>query len=469
MARHPDDVARIAELERLLAVANERLAAMEAQLKRMADSLAKLTSRNSSLPPSQDPPGTIRPTKPPTGRRRGGQPGHKGHRREMLSADRVTAVIDHDPAECGGCAGPLRGRPRIGRPERHQRIDLPRIEPEVVEHRCHAKRCACCGATTHAELPADVSPNTFGPGVAAFVAMMTGKYQLSKRNVQELLADVLHVDVSLGEIINLEQRVSAALVAPYVEAHAAIRRARRACADETGWREDKHRAWLWLATSPLLAVFRIDRTRGGPAARALLGDDFAGILNSDRWSGYSWVDVERRQLCWAHLVRNAQALVDRGGDGARFGQALLNHLKPVMRWWHQLRDGKLERDILQRRMVKHRRAVQHVLGWGSRIEGEAGAMARDLLRLEKALWTFVAHDGVEPTNNLAERDLRTAVIWRKTSFGTDSSRGSRFVERMLTTVSTLRKQGRCLLRFLGAALAAPGSRRRVPSLLSAQA
>ena len=469
MARHPADVARISELERLLAVANERLAGMEAQLKRMADSLAKLTSRNSSLPPSQDPPGTPRPTKPPTGRRRGGQLGHKGHKREMLPPDRVTDVVDHDPVECGGCAGQLRGRPRLKRPERHQRIDLPRIEPKVVEHRCHTKRCGRCGATTRADLPTDVSPNTFGDGVAAFVAMMTGKYQLSKRNVQELLADVLHVDVSLGEVINLEHRVSAALEKPYAEAHAAIRRADRACADETGWREDKDRAWLWLATSPLLAVFRIDRTRGGPAARALLGENFAGILSSDRWSGYGWVEASRRQLCWAHLVRNAQALVDRGGDGCRFGQALLNHLKPVMRWWHQLRDGKLERATLQRRMIKQRRAVAQVLSWGSRIEGDAGAMARDLLRLEKALWTFVAYEGVEPTNNLAERDLRTAVIWRKTSFGTDSPRGSRFVERMLTAVSSLRKQGRCLLGFITAALAAPGSRRRATSLLPAQA
>jgi len=229
---------------------------------------------------------------------------------------------------------------------------------------------------------------------------------------------------------------------------------------------DKERAWLWLATSPQLAVFRIDRNRGGPAARALLGEDFAGILSSDRRSGYSWVDVSGQQLCWAHLVRNAQALVDRGGEGCRFGQALLNHLKPVMRWWHHLRGGKTTNAVLQRRTAAQRRAVQHVLGWGSRIDGEAGAMARDLFRLEKALWTFVAHDGVEPTNNLAERDLRTAVIWRETSFGTDSARGSRFVERILTTVSTLRKRGRCLLRFLPAALAAPGSRRRAPSLIA---
>ena len=468
MGIDPRDL-RIAELERLLSEANQRLAEMAVAMKRMADSLAKLTSRNSSLPPSQDPPGTLRPTTPPTGRRRGGQPGHKGHKREMLPAERVTEVVDHDPASCAGCTSSLRGRPRIRKPERHQRIDLPRIEPVVVEHRCHAKRCGGCGATTRAALPDDVSPNTLGDGVATFVAMMTGKFQLSKRNVRELLADLLHVEVSLGEVINLEQRVSGALEGPYAEAHAAIRRADRACADETGWRQDKERAWLWLATSPKLAVFRIDRNRGGPAARALLGEDFAGILNSDRWSGYSWVDVARRQLCWAHLVRNAQALVDRGGEGGRFGTALLNHLKPVMRWWHQLRAEKITREVLQRRMVLQRRGVQHVLGWGACIEGEAGAMARDLLRLEKALWTFVAHEGVEPTNNLAERDLRTAVIWRKTSFGTDSARGSRFVERMLTTVSTLRKQGRCLLRFLGAALAAQKSGRRVPSLVAAQA
>jgi transposase len=461
---------RIAELERLLAEANERLAAMEGQLKRMADSLAKLTSRNSSLPPSQDPPGTTRPTKPPSGRRRGGQPGHKGSRRELLPQDRVTEAVDHDPEECGACEASLGRAARTGEPDRHQVIDLPPIEPIVVEHRCHAKRCSRCGATTTAGLPADVPRTTFGPSVAAFVAVMTAKYQLSKRNVQEMLSDFLGIKVSLGEVCNLEQRVSEALARPYEQAHAAIRNATRAWADETGWRQDKERAWLWLATSPHLAVFRIDRNRGGPAARALLGDDFAGILSSDRWSAYSWVDVERRQLCWAHLIRNSQGVIDRGGPGARFGRAMLNFAKPMMRWWHQLRDGEIDRPVLQRRVQRHRRAVGKVLAWGAELEGKAGAMAKDLAKLEPALWTFVDHVGVEPTNNLAERDLRAAVIWRKTSFGTDSERGSRFVERMLTAVASLRKQGRCLLRFLADALAAVQSpRRRPPSLVPRQA
>jgi transposase len=349
-------------------------------------------------------------------------------------------------------------------------IDLPPIEPVVIEHRCHAKQCARCGATTTAGLPADVPRTTFGPTVAAFVAVMTAKYQLSKRNVQEMLVDFLGIDVSLGEVCNLEQRVSRALARPYDEAHAAIRKAKRAWADETGWRQDKERAWLWLATSPLLAVFRIDRTRGGPAARSLLGADFAGILSSDRWSAYAWVDVTRRQLCWAHLIRNSQGVIDHGGDGARFGQAMLNFAKAMMRRWHQFRDGKIGRADLQRRMLPHRRAVAKVLAWGAKLEGKAAAMANDLTRLEPAMWTFVDHDGVEPTNNLAERDLRAAVIWRKTSFGTDSACGSRFVERMLTTVASLRKQGRTLLRFLGNALAAAASpRRRPPSLVPRQA
>jgi transposase len=468
VARDPDDIARIAALERLLAVANERLAEMAEQLKRMAEALAKLsgTSRNSSRPPSQDPPGTTRPSKPPSGRRRGGQPGHKGSRRELLPPERVTQVVDHDPVRCDGCEAALDRQARGGEPDRHQVIDLPPIAPVVVEHRCHAKRCARCGAVTTAGLPADVPRTTLGPTVAAFVAVMTAKYQLSKRNVQEMLVDFLGIEVSLGEVCNLEQRVSGALERPYDEALAAIQRAERASADETGWRQDKERAWLWLATSPFLAVFRIDRNRGGPAARALLGDKFAGILNSDRWSAYAWIDVARRQLCWAHLIRNSQGVVDLGGPGARFGCAMLNFAKRMMRWWHQLRDGTIERAVLQRRMQAQRRAVGKVLAWGRTLGGKAAAMANDLTKLEPAMWTFADHDGVEPTNNLAERDLRAAVIWRKTSFGTDSACGSRFVERMLTTVASLRKQGRGLLRFLADALAAAASlRRRPPSLL----
>jgi len=343
-------------------------------------------------------------------------------------------------------------------------IDLPPIVPQVIEHRAHAARCRC-GRTTHAVLPA-CARFTFGPSVASFVALMTGQQRLSKRNVRALLSELLGIHVSLGEIINLEQRVSAALAAPYAEAHAAIKDAPYVCADETGWREEKRRAWLWLATSRELAVYRIDRTRGGPAARALLGDDFAGILSVDRWSGYHWVDATQRQLCWAHLIRNAAGIAERGGAGARFGQAWLNHTKPMMRWWRDLHRGAITRAVFVRRMATHRVVVAKVLAWGRACDDDAGAMARDLTRLEPALWTFVDHPGVDLTNNLAERDLRTAVIWRKTSFGTDSARGSRFVERMLTVAASLRKQGRSLLAFLAAALAVTGaSRRRSPSLL----
>lgn len=460
----------IAELQRALSDANARLAQMATQIATLTAVIARLskTSRNSSLPPSHDPPGTARPTKPPTGRTRGGQRGHKGSRRELLPAAQVTEIIDHAPTHCDGCAASLPVAARLGQARRAQVIDLPPIVPHVVEHRAHSARCAC-GHTTHARLPA-TARHTFGPSVASFVALMTGQQRLSKRNVRALLSELLGIDVSLGEVINLEQRVSAALSAPYAEAHAAIKVAPYVCADETGWRENKRRAWLWLATSDTLAVYRIDRTRGGPAARALLGDTFAGILSADRWSGYHWVDATQRQLCWAHLVRNAAGIVDRGGAGARFGQALLNHTKHMMRWWRDLHRGAIARDIFERRMATHRRAITKVLAWGRACPDDAGAMARDLTRLEPALWTFVDNPGVDLTNNLAERDLRTAVIWRKTSFGTDSERGSRFVERMLTASASLRKQGRSLLTFLAAALAVAGQpHRRAPSLLAVTA
>lgn len=448
-----------------------RIAALEAEVAalkaQVAELLARLgqTSQNSSKPPSSDPPGIPRPPKDSTGRARGGQPGHKQHKRERLEPDEVVALV---PERCGRCRRRLHGKdpsPRV-----HQVIELPEIRPHVTDYELHELGCSC-GAHTRAELPEGVPAGTFGPRLTATVALLSGRYRMPKRTVKELLADFFGIDVALGSVSKMERFVSEAVAAPVEEARHAVREQDVVHQDETGWFEApvegrKARAWLWVAVSTAVTVFRVARSRGAKVAKEMLGEDFGGFLVVDRWSAYLWKPRGMRQVCWAHLVRDFQSFVDRGGAGAKIGEQLLGQAKLMFRSWHRIRDGTLTRATFQRRMKKVERKVGRLLRkavvcGNAKTEG----MAKEILKHEPALFTFVLASGVEPTNNVAERALRGAVIWRKISFGTDSENGSRFVERILTVVATLKQQRRHVLTYLTAACEASLHRRTAPSLL----
>jgi transposase len=456
--------ARIAALEAKVAWLVERVAKLEAENADLRAELAR-TSRNSSQPPSSDPPGTPRQPKDPTGRARGGQPGHKQHKRERLEPDEVVVLV---PERCERCHGKLRGRdpdPRV-----HQVIDLPEIRPHVTDYELHELGCAC-GARTRAELPDGVSTGAFGPRLTASVALLSGRYRLPKRTAKELLRDLFGIELALGSVSKMEQTVSRAVAAPVEEARQAIRGQDVVHQDETGWFEApadgrKARAWLWVAVSTAVTVFRIARSRGAKVAKEMLGEDFGGFLVVDRWSAYLWKPRGMRQVCWAHLVRDFRSFVERGGASARIGDKLLAQARLMFRSWHRIRDGTLTRATFQRRMKKVERSVGRLLHRAA-VCGNAKTegMAKQILKHEPALFTFVLATGVEPTNNVAERALRCAVIWRKISFGTDSENGSRFVERILTVVATLKQQRRHVLGYLVAACEASLHRQPAPSLL----
>jgi transposase len=317
-----------------------------------------------------------------------------------------------------------------------------------------------------AALPVGVPAGAFGPRITAMVGICTGKFRMSKRSVQDLLADFCGVTVGLGSISKMEQTVSAA-VAPAVEAaEAHVRTQPVVHPDETGWREHGQRRWLWTATTGKVAVFCIDHSRGADVAKRLLGEDFAGVTVSDRWYGYNWLDVHRRQLCWAHLNRDFQDLVDRGADTRGIGLTLLRNSKRMFRWWHRVRDGTLSREDFQRWMRPVERAIRDMLWYGGRCsDAKTSGTCRDILKRDQALFTFVHETGVEPTNNVAERSLRHAVIWRKGSFGTWSAEGSAFVSRILAVVTTLRQQRRHALDYVTDACDAALHDQRPASLL----
>jgi transposase len=286
--------------------------------------------------------------------------------------------------------------------------------------------------------------------------------------VRQLVQDLWQVRVSLGAVMRQEQAQSAALVPVVEEARAAVQQAAVVNMDETGWRADKQRAWLWTVVTATLTVFRIDRTRSGAAVEALLGPDFRGVVGSDRWSAYNRFPAERRALCYAHLKRDFQALVDRGGEAEPVGRWGVAEVERLVALWHRFRAGECDRQELRRRLIPLQARLGRLLRRGQdNPDRKAAALGRELTKWWSALWTFARVEGVEPTNNGAERALRPAVLWRKGSFGSDSEVGSRFAERLLTVAATCRQQGRGLLDFLVAAGEAALHGTAAPSLLPA--
>jgi transposase len=449
-----------------------RVAVLEAVVQRLEATVHDLTerlqqdSRTSSRPPSSDPPQAIgrRPRHEPSGRRPGGQPGHEGHTRALVPIERVDVVIPVKPECCSRCQHPLHGED--GQPQRHQVREIPPVKPLVTEYQLHQLVCPVCGETTGAKFPVGVPSGEFGPRVQAVTALCTGAYHLSKRTTQRVMEDLLGVSISLGTLASLAQSTTQAVAVPVAEARSYVQQQPAAYLDETGWREGRQRAWLWTAVTASVTVFVVRLSRSGMVARELLGERFWGYLVTDRWSAYTWYPSWRRQLCWAHLLRDIEAMIERGGRSREIGEALRAHARQMFHWWHRVRDGTLTHASFASYMRPVRREVERLLEAGQtcgmpKTEGSC----REILKLRRALWTFVRHAGVEPTNNAAERAIRPGVLWRKGSFGTHSPEGSQFVEAMMTVVATLEQQHRNVLDYLTAACEATLCGKTAPSLL----
>jgi transposase len=434
-----------------------RVADLEARL--------KLNSTNSHKPPSSDFLGAKRrPPAPPTGKKRGGQPKHRKAHRALVPPEKVRATFTCKPTTCRRCGHGLLGDDP--QPVIHQVAELPKVEPIVDEYRLHRLACPGCGATTCATLPPGVPTIRFGPYLQAVLTVFAGAYRLSKRQIQQLSADLFGLSISTGMISKLERRSAEALEAPYHELAISVHAADAANIDETSWRQDRKKAWLWVTVTRIATVFTIARHRSGAVARAVLGSEPEQVVGSDRFSAYEWIAARWRQICWAHLRRDFQAMIDRGGDGKPIGERLLKLSDRLFPNWHQRRDGPLDWETFGKRMVRLRREVRQALEEGSRCRcAKTSATCFEILKVEEGLWTFARVKGIEPTNNAAERALRFAVIWRRISGGTDSARGSRFVERTLSGVATCRQQGRNVLEYLTSCFEAEHRGQPIPSLM----
>jgi transposase len=436
---------------------------------RQLKALLGKNSSNSSVPPSANPPQAPPPvTKKSSGRKAGGQPGHPPHLKQLLPPERVSRTERFIPKHCARCHTPLphEAGPQDPEPVRHQVADLPPVRAEVVEYQGHGRTCLCCGAITWSTIPAALRQHSIGPGLAAAMSYWAGCHQVSKRGVEEIVASLFDVPVSLGTVSNLEQEMSQALAPAHAEAVQAVRAAPVKNVDETGWKKHGKKCWLWVAATRQVAAFVVHTGRGLAGLTTLLGRPMYGIVGSDRWSAYGRLPLYRRQLCWAHLLRDFQALVDLGGTAKRYGEELLALAEDVFHYWQRVRDRTMKRSTMRHYIDEQRPWLRDLLQRGSVCRcAKTAALCGNLLGVEPALWTFVRVKGVEPTNNRAERVLRKAVLWRKKAFGCVSDTGCRFVERILTVVQTLREQGRQLWDFLHRALHAFRSGKAHPQLI----
>ena len=484
----PEDWERTpSSVKTLLEEMGQRLGQLEKELAQLQDTQqllkekTKCTSSNSSLAPSLDPPGVVKSKrKRKSGKKRGGQPGHEGHSRRLYPVEQCESVTDYYPQTCGCCGEKLRGED--ANPYRHQIVEIPPISPQVAEHRLHQLVCDQCGSATRAKLPADVSPSGYGPRVVGTVALLSGLYRHSQRMVLSAMADLFGVSMSLGSVNNLRQEASSAVAIAVEEAQQYVQQQPVVGADETSWVQGNAdggnsrgtKAWLWVAVTPLVTFFQVMLSRSTEAAQALLGATFGGILTSDRHGAYNWVDLERRQLCWAHLKREFIKISERTGVSTQLGLDLLEQQKQLFQLWYQVRDGTLARDDfielahpirVQVKALLQEAADYKIAAKEKTPLAHTVRTARQLLKVEPAMWLFVTVEGVEPTNNAAEQAIRPAVLWRRTSFGTQSQAGSHFVARMLTVVTTLRSQQRNVLEYMTATCRATRAGQPIPSLL----
>jgi transposase len=453
--------AQVAALQMQLEKQEERIAELERRLAR--------NSQNSSLPPSQDPPGApARPRPAASGRKRGAQKGHKGRGRRLEPSECVDEIIDHWPGRClcGHRFTEAERRPARA-PLRHQVAELPPIAVTITEHRLHHLRCPHCGRVTRAQFPLDVPPGAFGPRLEAAVATLAVRNRVSRRDTVELVRELFGARLCAGSIDAILGRAATALRLPYEELLYSIRASPAVNVDETGWRTAGGKRTLWAALTRRAAVFRIAPDRHQREAKALLSEGFAGIASSDRWWAYDYLDPKRRQVCWAHLARDFTAHAEGLGAQKEFGLAALTLTKRLFAAWDDYRAGG-DRARLAARMApikKELKALLEAAACKSPRNRRHRGLAKNLLKLWPALWTFASVPSVEPTNNQAERGLRGAVILRKLSLGSQSEGGERAIERLLSASVTCRLQGRSLFAYLSEVLAASISGGPIPSLI----
>lgn len=453
------DSALVAALRAEIAKRDEVIARLEKQLKVLTEKLNQ-NSKNSHRPPSSDSPGrkADEPQKPKSDKKRGGQPGHRGNYRQLLPSASVDKVEDFFPEVCLGCAGALPEIPDA-KAYRYQQLEIVDHRPHLTEYRRHQVRCEGCGTRTRAAHNSQIPSSAFGPNLTAVAGMLTGVYHLSRRKAQQILFELFGISISLGALSTLERRTSEALKAAYEEAKRAVDQAAVKNADATPWLILSRLVCLWVMASAKATAFSIVPNGSHKEARPVFNNkepsEQFGILGGDRAAVLVLLwRMAYRQICWAHLIRKFIAFSERDGPARSIGRELKAYALLVFFYWHSFRDGHLTRAELRSQFCPVQSNFERALKRAASAGIPRLSRSREsMLAHREALWNFVEHEGVEPTNNHAERELRAFVLWRK-GFGSQSERGARFAERLMTVAHTARKQGKRVFVFISRSVTA---------------
>jgi transposase len=469
---------QIADRERQIVDAEKQIADLERQL-----AGRKKNSTNSSKPPSSD--GLageqrLRGRKHKSKRKPGAQPGHPGHHRRLVPAAEVSAIDVLLPRQCGHCGGNLPQEPgkvtTEGEAWRHQVTEVPPVKANITEYQFPNVVCGRCGKATRARLPEEIA-GQFGPQLTALIAYWTVACRLPRRVVEAMLADVLGIQISLGSTQKAWEEVSQAVEQPVQQLQEQLPREAVLNVDETGWRTNGGKRWIWALVAKQFVFYVVASSRGAEVLVSLLGAVFRGILCSDRWVVYLTYHSGRMQLCWAHLKRNILGIADyaRSPSARQFCRDALAIVARLFRLWYRfrgdLRDRRGNPQPLDRRQLIERSiplqkklfalAEAHL----DDTDREVHNMATALFIHCERLFTFLEEEDVEPTNNVAERILRTAVQWRKISFGNRSRNGEIATARLLTVTQTCKRQQRHVLGYLTEAIRSHRRHAAAPSLL----
>ncbi|KGP62141.1 hypothetical protein EP47_08460 [Legionella norrlandica] len=409
-----------------------------------------INSKNSSLPPSRDLK-KKKQNKPKSGRTRGGQLGHKGHQRALVPMEQVNSVIVCPPRSHCDCGKALKILEQF---QRHQVFEVPTPRYEVIEYQLQTGCCSACRRRYQGNLPTGVSRKGFGARAQAMVSLLTSKYRLSKRLVHAWFSDVYQMPICLGSVSNIEYTVSQSLEQTHEEIKTQVQSSVAIHLDETGHKECHQNGWAWIMSTQEATYFKLERSRGRKIAKGLIGDFRNHIYVTDRYSAYDFLPDKNRQVCWAHLKRDFQKISERPGVPGKIGTKLLKAYEHLFKFWKTEYDSNTLWFKKPRKRLRYFKAkmLRH-LREGSRCTHKATVRTcTNILESVDSLWNFFEIPNVPPTNNHAERQLRPLVISKKLTFGTQSGRGSRFIERIFSVVATCKQQQKDVLVFIMEAL-----------------
>ena len=460
---------QVAERDQQIADAEKQIADLERQL-----AARQKNSTNSSKPPSSD---GLAGNSRPRGRRKksrrkpGGQKGHPGHHRPLAPPEQVQEVRPVLPLECKHCGQSLPQQPEqiqtVGEVQRHQVTELPPIQPYIVEYQCPKVVCPACGVGTRAPLPEEAQGD-FGPHLMALIAYLTISCRMPRRVVEAFLEHVLGIAMSLGSTQKCWEQASAAVAQPCQELEQQLKHEPVLNSDETGWRNNGQKRYLWALVAHDFVFYTVAQTRSSEVLLHLLGAVFAGILCSDRFSAYFKYHKGLAQLCWAHLKRNILGIQDyaKTTDAERFCRDALALYARLFRLWRKFQGNLIDRhQLILRSLPLQKRWFALAEQYLDSDDDEVRNLATALFQHCGRLFTFIEHPGVEPTNNCVEHALRIAVQLRKIMFGNRSAQGEVATARLLTVIQTYKMQGRNALGYLTEAVLCYRRHQPTPSLL----